>query len=180
MKIEKTPIEGVMICSPDIHKDNRGEFQELYKASEISWIAYLPIVKQISRSVSSRHVFRGIHLQSDMRKVMRVTRGAAFIYNIDLDPGSPTFCKTVRIWSEAGDNQLIFGEWWIGRAFCAVEDGTEIEYFHSSTFDPSKSYTIQWNDPRFNLTLPTYNPIMSEKDKHGLSVDEWISLWSDC
>lgn len=178
MNIETTPIDGVKIIRPITHVDVWGEFQELYNKNSFDEYSIPFNVAQISRSRSIRHVFRGLHLQVGMDKIMRVTRGAAFTYNVDMRPDSPTFCKSVRIWAEEGDNQLIYAPWWVARGFVAMEPNTEIEYFQSATFDPKTSYTIQYNDSHFKFKLPVRDPILSDKDKKGLSVEEWIDVFN--
>lgn len=173
MKLQHTDIDGVEIHKPVVHGDNRGEFQELFNLELAS--NYFPDgIAQVSRSVSAKNVFRGLHFQIGMSKYIRVTRGAALIYNVDLRVNSPTFLQCVEVVLTEKTPALVFAPDWCARGLFALENNTEVEYFHDTLYHPPSSYAIKWNDPQLNIVIPYHAPILSDRDKTAMSVSEWL------
>lgn len=180
MKITNGQIDGIKIVHLDTHKDERGLFQELINVDVLGNL-FPDGIRQISRSVSKKNVFRGLHFQTNplMGKAIRVVQGSIVLYNVDLRKLSPTFLYTETLFLREGDNKIVFAPGLCARGFFATDD-CEIEYFHNSTYNISTSYTIKWNDPKLAVRLPESpiyetSPIISNRDAEAMSVDEWLN-----
>ena len=63
MQITETDIPDVLIIDPVVHRDSRGEFAEIIRASDFSSFTGGKNLVQINQSVSSKGVLRGLHCQ---------------------------------------------------------------------------------------------------------------------
>jgi dTDP-4-dehydrorhamnose 3,5-epimerase len=158
---------------PPLHKDVRGHFQELYN---INTDKHFPTgIKQISTSYSKFGVFRGMHFQYDapMAKAMRVVTGAVKLIDMDMRPLSPTFGKIQYIWAFEASPVLYYAPAYIARGFQAVTADVRIEYFQDASFNPDTAMTISLSKVDFDNLHISEGVIMSEKDKNGMTLEEW-------
>lgn len=163
--------------------DERGWFSELWTAQHTHKLSH---VHQVSVSLSKKNVFRGFHFQYDppMDKIMRVAKGSAYLYAVDVRPTSPDFGSVFSIKAEEANRSeftttTFFAPYWCARGFLALEDGTQIEYLQSSTHNQGSAVTISWNDPQLTNFFPPPEEelIMSTKDKsYGISLEKWKEI----
>lgn len=130
---------------------------------------------QDNHSGSVRNVLRGLHFQWEppMGKLMRVTRGAAFLVAVDIRKNSPAFGKwfgrevsaqnRIQIWAPAG----------FARGFCVLSDYAEIQYKCTGQYSSKAESGILWNDPEIGIEWPIKNPILSSKDMKAQTLREW-------
>ncbi|MGD0857565.1 MAG: dTDP-4-dehydrorhamnose 3,5-epimerase family protein, partial [Dehalococcoidia bacterium] len=77
---KRTSIDDVVIVIPEIFRDERGFFTEVYRQDQFKNLGLPEVFVQLNQSGSIKGVLRGLHFQWDppMGKLMRVTRGNAF------------------------------------------------------------------------------------------------------
>ena len=63
MKIEKTAFEGLIKIFPDLHRDNRGTFCEVWQAVRYEDLWPELTFVQDNLSVSKKGTLRGLHFQ---------------------------------------------------------------------------------------------------------------------
>ena len=167
MNFEKTEIEGLIIITPDVFKDDRGIFMETFHRDVFEKNGLPTHFAQDNRSVSKKHVLRGLHFQKPpyaQGKLVNVVRGAALDVAVDLRKNSPTFGKWKSVLLTE-DNRLIF---WIpegfAHGFVALEDNTVFQYKCTNIYCKESEGSIRWNDPDLNIDWGVSNPILSEKD----------------
>ena len=94
MVIEETSLKGVLIIKPKVFKDSRGFFLESFNKKVFELATGLKNINfvQDNHSQSEKGVLRGLHFQWDppMGKLMRVTRGKAFLVAVDIRKKSKT------------------------------------------------------------------------------------------
>lgn len=146
----------IILLKPPRFSDNRGWFSETYRAD----YRRLPVFVQDNHSCSRKNVIRGMHYQPGMSKLMRVTRGAAFLAAVNLRTGE-TFTATV---GEQDGLQIWAPDHW-ARGFCALTDNTEIQYKCSAFFDPKTEGAVRWDS--VGIKWPVDEPILSEKDRRA-------------
>jgi dTDP-4-dehydrorhamnose 3,5-epimerase len=180
MKINKDfKIEGLIEFQPNVFGDSRGQFIETFNEELLRDHGFDYHFKQDNQSISSAGVFRGIHLQSDpyaQGKLVRVAKGSAMDYAVDLRPKSKTFGRweAVLLTSEKGN------QFWIppgfGHAFLALEDETIFCYKCTELYAPNNQVSIRFDCPDIGLALPPgFDVQLSEKDKEGLYLPEYAS-----
>src|SRR6267154_2013001 len=95
VRIESRQLGDVCVLVPQVFRDERGFFAEVFRADQFKALGLPAEFRQDNHSGSLRGVLRGLHFQWDppMGKLMRVTRGRAFLVAVDIRKGSPTLGK---------------------------------------------------------------------------------------
>lgn len=176
MEVNEFKIKGLIEFVPKIFKDSRGQFIETFNEELLASHGFHYHFKQDNQSISKAGVFRGIHLQVDpyeQGKLVRVAKGSALDYAVDLRRNSPTFgeWESVLLTSEKG-NQL-----WVppgfGHAFLSLEDETIFCYKCTEVYYHEHQESIRWDDPDIGLDIPVKNVEVSEKDRDAIYLSEY-------
>lgn len=157
-------------------QDSRGFLSIPYRYDEFAELGLPTDFVQCNHSRSYKNVIRGLHFQftPPMGKLMRVTRGSAYLITVDLRRNSRTFLDYIGLYMSEGDHMQIWAPAGFARGFCALRDFTEVQYMCTGMFDPKGDSVVRWDDPDIGITWPVYNPILSEKDRNAPTVEEWI------
>jgi len=109
-----------------------------------------------------------------MGKLMRVTVGAAFLVAVDIRKGSPTLGKWVGIEASAENRRQVWAPAGFARGFCALVEGTEIQYKCTGIYNNKAESAIRWNDPAIGIQWPLSDVTVSEKDRNSATLEEWL------
>lgn len=172
------PIPGLKILEPEVFKDARGFFSELYKSDEFERLGIKAAFVQENYSGSVKNVLRGLHFQWDppMGKLMRVIRGEAFLVAVDIRKNSPTFGKWHGEVVSAENRKQVWGTAGFARGFCVLSDFAEIQYLCSGVYNSKAESGILFNDPAIGIKWPIHeNLILSDKDKIAQTLTEWAA-----
>ena len=172
MKLLKTKIKGIKIIKSKIFKDRRGYLKETFKNNLIKNKNFPFDVM----SVSKKKVLRGLHIQTknSQAKIITVTYGKIFDVAVDLRKNSKTFGKYISIIiSDKSDFSFYIPEGFAHGFMCLSEKCT-VNYKCSKYRNLSSEKTLSWNDSKTNIKWPIKNPILSTKDKKGLSLNDFI------
>jgi dTDP-4-dehydrorhamnose 3,5-epimerase len=182
IKIESRWLRDVVVVVPEIFQDSRGFFTETFRADQFRALA-LPIhFVQDNHSRSAKGVVRGLHFQWDppMGKVMRVTAGSAFLVAVDIRKGSPTLGKWAGVEASAENRRQVWAPAGFARGFCALADGTEIQYKCTGIYSNKGESGIRWNDPAIGIQWPLTEVSVSDKDRNAVTLADWLrSPYSD-
>jgi dTDP-4-dehydrorhamnose 3,5-epimerase len=110
-----------------------------------------------------------------MSKLMRVTRGAAFLIAVDLRLGSPTLGNWVGIEATAENRKQVWAPASFARGFCALADHTEVQYKCSGLYNQKAESAIRWNDPELSIDWPIREVVVSEKDRNAQTLRDWLA-----
>ena len=173
MKIVKTKIKGLLILKTKIYEDKRGFFKEVFRKKILNkkFIFYC-------LSYSKKNILRGLHMQlkKPQAKLITVVQGKILDVVVDLRKNSKTFGKTFKIeMSENSDFSLYIPEGF-AHGFLCKSDKCMIFYKCSNYRNKNSEKTVQWNDKKLKIKWPIKKPILSPKDKIGLTFDEIINL----
>lgn len=174
--IEPTSLEDVLIVHPKVFEDERGFFMEVHRDDVFTELGLDLAFVQDNHSRSGKNVLRGLHFQWDppMGKLMRVTRGSAFLVAVDIRNGSPNIGKWTGIEVSEEDKKQVWAPAGFARGFCALSDVTEIQYKCTGTYNPQGESGILWNDPEIGIKWPVDNPLLSEKDQNAQTLAQWL------
>ena len=175
MKVTESGIKGVFIIEPDVYEDDRGFFMETFHNERYRKLlgTNLDFVQDnISRS--SKNVLRGMHFQKNypQGKIVSVSRGEILDVVVDLRKDSPTYgtWESFRL-SEKNKLQV-----WIppgfAHGFLVMSDSADIDYKCTEYYHPEDELCLMWNDPEVAIDWTINDPILTEKDKKGLSLKD--------
>lgn len=176
-KVEKEILGGVLILTPEIFKDERGFFMETYRADQFEKLGIEERFVQDTHSGSIKNVLRGLHFQFDppMGKLMRITKGEAYLVAADIRKNSPTMGKWYGgIISEANRKQ-VWAPAGFATGFCVLSGCAETQYKYTAIYNPKGESNIIWNDASIGIDWPIKNPILSNRDKKAGTLSDWLN-----
>ncbi len=176
-QIEAKALGEVVVLRGTAYRDARGWFAETFRADQFRELGLPAEFVQDNHSCSRRGVIRGLHFQWDppMGKLMRVTRGTAFLVAVDIRKGSPTLGKSFCLEVSADSQLQIWAPAGFARGFCALTDEVEVQYKCTGIYNPAGEGAIRWDDPELAIPWPVPDPILSEKDRNARSLRDWLA-----
>jgi len=167
MKVETTPLDGVLIVEPDVFEDKRGFFLETFNRKRYAEAGIDRAFVQDNLSFSTKGTLRGLHFQigNPQAKLVQVVAGEVFDVAVDIRKGSPTFGK----WTGthlSGDNKVqFFIPEGFAHGFAVLSETALFVYKCSALYDPDDEGGIIWSDPEIAIDWPVTDPVVSEKDQ---------------
>ena len=171
MKLIKTKfINGPKVLKTKIFNDNRGFLKETFQNKVINKKFPFDIM-----SFSKKNVLRGLHLQTvnSQAKLITVTYGKIFDVAVDLRKNSKTFGKYVSIVISHNDSFSFYIPEGFAHGFVCLSKTCAVNYKCSNYRHAKSERTISWDDKNINIKWPIKKPILSVKDKNGLSLIDY-------
>ena len=166
MRVLETGLDGVVIIEPQVHGDERGFFQEIWKASSYKKYGLPVTFSQANISRSTKGILRGLHYQvrQPQGKLVSVFEGRIFDVAVDIRPGSSSFGQWAGVeLSAACHRQLYVPEGFV-HGFIVLSDSALIHYHCTSEYSPQYDAAIAWNDPDIAVKWPCEPEVISQKD----------------
>ncbi|UJD95325.1 dTDP-4-dehydrorhamnose 3,5-epimerase [Lelliottia amnigena] len=166
MKIIETRLKDAVIIEPQVFKDERGYFFEVYKKTRYQSLGINAEFVQDNRSKSTKNVLRGLHFQKNkpQGKLISVSEGVVFDVAVDLRPDSATFGQYHSVILSDENFLQFYIPPGFAHGFCVLSDTATFQYKCTDYYDPSDEGGIIWNDPVLNIDWPIIEPIISAKD----------------
>ena len=171
MKLIITKIDGPKLLKSKIFRDNRGYLRETFKNNLFNNLKFPFDVM----SFSKKNVLRGLHIQSknSQAKIITVTHGKIFDVAVDLRKNSKTFGKYVSVIMSDKSDFSFYIPSGFAHGFLCLSNKCTVNYKCSRYRDVESEKTLNWNDSFLNIKWPVKKPILSTKDKSGLSLEEF-------
>ena len=179
MKKTETSIDGAYVIQVEKFGDERGFFMESFNHKQFQEEVGDFDFVQDNHSLSTEGVLRGLHYQINhpQGKLVRCTQGEIFDVIVDLRVNSPTYRKNFTIKLNRPDLML-----WVppglAHGFYTISTEAEFQYKVTDYYNPLYDRTLKWDDNDLGIKWPFYEywgypkPILSQKDKRGLSFKE--------
>jgi dTDP-4-dehydrorhamnose 3,5-epimerase len=106
---------------------------------------------------------------------VRVTAGKAFLAMIDIRKNSPTLGKWFGLETSPLTKKMVYVPPGFANGFCALEEGTEIQYKCTGVYNSKAEGGILWNDPEVGVRWPVRDPKLSEKDRSAPTLKQWLA-----
>lgn len=179
----KTAIPGVIVVDVRAFEDERGSFQETYKACDFKAAGIDCSFVQDNQSSSIKGVLRGLHFQIEhpQAKLVRVIEGEVFDVACDLRPRSSTFGQWVGVRLSGKTHRQLFIPRDMAHGFLVLSSRATFAYKCDDIYHPGDEGGIAWNDPDLAIAWPELEgphaivPLLSKKDRHHLSFAAWKS-----
>jgi len=164
IKVSKTKLEGVLLIEPEVFRDHRGEYVELYNEELYGSHGITVKFIQDDISMSKKNVLRGIHRDPRTWKLISCLYGAFYFVVLDGDPESANFGKWQSFTLSAENRRQVLVPPQYGNGHLVLSDWAVFHYKQSTYYDPKNQLSYKWNDPKFNVSWPVPNPILSNRD----------------
>ena len=174
MKFTPLEIPDVILIEPDVHRDDRGFFLEVWHSAKYATGGIDAHFVQDNHSRSQRNTLRGLHAQlaNPQGKLLRATAGEIWDVAVDIRPDSPHFGR----WVAAKLSDENFHMLWIppgfAHGFCVLSERADVEYKCTTHYDAADEIAIRWNDPAIGIPWPGGNPILSTRDRTAPTLAE--------
>jgi dTDP-4-dehydrorhamnose 3,5-epimerase len=176
-EIEARHFGDAVVLVSKAFADHRGYFMEAYRKDQFRDLGLPENFVQDNHSYSKKGVVRGLHFQWDppMGKLMRVTRGAAFLVAVDLRLGSPSLGGWFGVEATPENRKQVWAPASFARGFCALTDDVEVQYKCTGIYNAKAESAIRWDDPQIGIQWPVKDVIVSEKDRNAKTLAEWLA-----
>jgi len=175
-KIVKTDIEDLVIVEIDFFRDERGFFIEPWNQRDFQQARLDFTFVQEGHSGSQANVLRGLHYQNmtaPMGKLVSCIKGEVFDVAVDLRTKSKTFGKWYGTKLDDKDKKQLYVPIGFAHGFAVIGDWAEIHYKQTGYYNPDSEVVIAYNDQDLAIDWPIKNPILSDKDKKGISLKDY-------
>jgi dTDP-4-dehydrorhamnose 3,5-epimerase len=174
--VTETPLADLVVVDIDYFQDDRGFFMESWHQRDFAEAGLDLRFVQEGHSRSGRGVLRGLHYQdmtAPMGKLLRCTVGAIFDVAVDVRMSSPTFGRWFGIELSAENKHQIYVPEGFAHGFATLSDVAEVQYKQTGFYTPSSEGTLAWNDPDVAVDWPIENPVLSQRDQNGMSLEQY-------
>ncbi|HEX4149999.1 MAG TPA: dTDP-4-dehydrorhamnose 3,5-epimerase [Pirellulales bacterium] len=171
MNFIPTELPGVTIIEPRVLEDARGFFMETFQNDRFREAGLPTAFVQDCHSRSAAGTLRGLHYQIEhpQGKLVRCIAGEVFDVAVDLRLDSPTLGRWIAVELSDRNRRQVYLPPGVAHGFCTVSQAAEVVYKCTDRYYPQYERTIAWNDPELAIAWPVTNPLLSEKDRRGLS-----------
>ncbi len=170
MEVSRGKLDGVLVFKPPtVFEDFRGTYVELFNEALYSAAGADVRFVQDDISVSSRHVLRGIHGDSETWKLISCLYGRFYLVVVNADESSPQFGRWESfVLSDVNRLQVLVPPKF-GNGHLVLSHRAIFHYKQSTYYNRAGQFTILWNDPKLNIWWPVREPLVSPRDG-GLSA----------
>lgn len=182
VKLEETgEIPGVVIVTPEVHRDARGLFVEAYRRS---WFPEGHEMVQANRADRRAGSAVGLHFHRRQADYWYVPFGRARIVLHDLrvtdagGAGTVTLDLGARSDGEH-DHRGVYIPPGVAHGFAALTDMT-ITYLVDGYYDPADEFGVSWDDPAIGADWGVVDPVLSDRDRANprrSELDLTASTW---
>ena len=166
MKFLETDLPGVVVIEPDVHRDRRGFFLEVWNQERYAEGGIGDPIVQFNHSKSEKNTLRGLHaqLRHPQGKLVRVLEGRIFDVAVDIRNGSPTFKRWTSVELCADDFRQIYIPPGFAHGVAGLSENAQVEYGCTERYRPDDEIVIAWNDPEIGIPWPLRDPVLSSRD----------------
>jgi dTDP-4-dehydrorhamnose 3,5-epimerase len=165
MEIKPTRLDGVrLITPPTIFEDFRGSYVELFNDDLYRKAGIDVAFVQDDISVSTRHVLRGIHGDTETWKLISCLHGKFYLVVVNWDERSPQYRQWESfVLSDQNRHQVLIPPRF-GNGHLVLSETAIFHYKQSTYYNRAGQFTVLWNDPDLEIWWPVADPIVSRRD----------------
>ena len=175
MNISNTDLDGVLIVEPEIHEDNRGFLIETFTLSKYKEEFGLELkFVQDNLARTFKNTLRGLHFQKNFPqgKLIYSINGSVYDVIVDIRKGSSSFGKWIDVTLSSENKKQVWIPPGLAHGFLVTSEYADLVYKFTDYYHPEDQGCLLWNDPEVGIYWPIKNPILSERDKEGLLLND--------
>jgi dTDP-4-dehydrorhamnose 3,5-epimerase len=171
--IETTPIPGLLVLRLDLHRDDRGWFEEVWQRERMTPLGlpdFTPVQANIAWN-AARGTTRGLHAEP-WDKLVTIPTGAAYGAWVDLRAGE-AFGTVFTTDLEPG--VAVFVPRGVANGYQTTVDGTACSYLVTDHWRPDVTYTaLDHADPALAIAwpVPPSERLVSDRDRSAQQLAE--------
>ena len=175
MEVKKTKFKDLLVFNSKNFFDKRGLFRELVIQKMFKEKLIFTVV-----SKSKKNVLRGLHMQkkNEQGKYISVIKGKILDVVVDCRKKSSTFGKHFKIILSEKNCKSIFIPRGFIHGFLGLENENIVIYGCTNYRDKNSEIGIKWNDKDLNIQWPIKKAILSKKDLHNISFQEYCDKYN--
>ena len=181
MRIETTPIAGLLVIEPRRFGDERGVFTETFRADILAEHGFTRVFMQDNCARSeARGVVRGLHFQTGeaaQDKLIRVSRGAIFDVAVDLREGSATFGWSYSVELSTQNWLQLLVPCGFAHGYQTLTPDAEVLYKATAPYAPAAEGGIAWDDPALGIDWPIEagEATLNARDRAWPTLAQWVA-----
>jgi dTDP-4-dehydrorhamnose 3,5-epimerase len=174
MQVRETALPGVLVITPQVHRDVRGFFLETWRQDQYETAGIAGPFVQDNHSRSARGTLRGLHWQDPRAqgKLVRAVEGEIYDVAVDIRPDSPTFGRWVGVSLSADTFLQCYIPPGYAHGFCVTSEWAQVEYKCTDFYSPADERGLLWSDPAIGIAWPIQKPILSARDQTHPGLQE--------
>lgn len=182
MRVEKAPLEGLLVLYPAVYADSRGFFFESYNELRFREVGINVPWAQDNHAMSVKDTVRGLHFQSGggQAKLIRCVRGRVWDVAVDIRLDSPTLGQWFGVELSAENKRIFFVPVGFAHGYAVLSDEAECIYKCSTVYDPKLESGFKWNDDKVGVQWPVLQPVLSERDQTAQSFEQYLNKVTAC
>lgn len=166
MKVDKTPIKGLLEITPNKFHDSRGYFFEVFSQNKFKEAGISTQFVQDNQAFSPKGILRGLHLQLDpfaQGKLVTVLSGRVLDVVVDLRKGSDSYGKSYSVELDSENQKMLYIPEGFAHGYLTL---AETLFFYKCTnfYNKESESGVLWNDPDLGIDWNIKDPIISDKD----------------
>ncbi len=167
MKATPTKFDGVFLLEPDVHRDERGHFMEVWRNDTYPELGIKENFLQDNVSFSWKGILRGMHFQNPLAQGKLVTclHGEVFDVVVDIRKNSPTFGEWLGCRLSLASGRQLYIPPGFAHGFVVTSDSAAFLYKCTDVYNPTGQHSLLWNDPDIGIEWPVKDPVLSDKDR---------------
>lgn len=169
MRFHETNIAGAWLIDIDRLADERGFFARAWCQQEFAARGCGgPFVQTNLAFTSLRGTLRGLHFQlapHEEGKLVRATRGAAYVVALDLRAHSPTSRRWCAAELTSDNRRMLYVPPGCAQGYQTLVDETEMFYQMSAYYEPTAARGMRYDDPAFDISWPLAVASISARDR---------------
>ncbi len=169
MIFHETKLKGAFIIKPQRKEDERGFFARTFCQREFLEQGLNATIMQCDISHNKKKgTFRGMHFQAppfEEDKIVTCLQGAILDYIVDLRVESPTFKEWIKVELSAENGYSLYVPKSFAHGFYTLHDNTDVFYQMTQFHHPEHAWGFRFDDPAFDIHLPSEVATLSEKDR---------------
>ena len=181
MQTETTRLPGVLVLTPRVIRDARGQFCETWRRDRLAEAGIDLEFVQDNESLSALPgTLRGLHYQAPphaQAKLVRVIAGAILDVAVDVRAGSPHYGAWVAVELSAENARQMLVPAGFLHGFVTRAPDTVVAYKCSDVYAPDCDGAVAFADPDLAIDwgIDPARAIVSEKDARAPRFADWQS-----
>ena len=169
MKIKPTlKFDGVFVIEPNVFRDRRGYFYEMFRADTFRKTIGDFNVVQENQSKSKRGVLRGLHFQKPpytQAKLVQVVKGMVLDVIVDIRTDSPTYGQHFSIMLDGLNKKQLFVPRGFAHGFITLSKNAIFQYKVDNDYAPDYEDGIIYDDHDLDIDWRAkYDIFVNDKD----------------